>query len=1001
MKIPPLKNTARRCCALALTLALCVPPAFAAREHDLLETPYELPGGLTYTNYVSQYSAGRLESYVLELEEDEDVFPILLQSSGTVYGAATINAAVTRAQAMGYRVLAAVNTDFFSTATGVPEGIVVEDGVYKSEGSGTGLLITDNAVALCEDTAVSLSLTDQATGRVLTPHHFNKYRASSGGVYLLNGDFSGVSTRTTEPGWFVRLKLVDYDPENPDFLLTVNSELTLEVTELIPSARSTSIGPGEYILTASEASGWGEIFDRFALGDRLTLTTACEDEALSDAQWACGTGDVLIRGGRITDAEEWDDSYRTSRAPRTALGMRRDGTLVLYAVDGRQADLSSGLTMASLAEAMDELDCRWAVNLDGGGSTTASVWLPGQSAPAIQNSPSDGKPRPGGTYLLLVTMEEASGRPDALALTENGLTVLTGSALPLPDAVVLDEWLTVLDEELDDLKITSRKGLGDVEDGVYYADKHAGTEKLRLRSRDLGSTGEAVLHVVDELTELTLLNAATGEAVTALTVLPGDEIALTAAGSYHGRPALRGLEGTKLTVDEELAHFDEDTGLLTFHTYGSSEEGLVLKAGGMTVTLPLTVLSPHGDVDEDHWAFEAVEYCYENGIVSGISDTEFGVDGHIRRADFMLMLYGALGRPEAASPCTFTDVAETDYFFDALSWAQHAGLISGVGDGSCAALSSITREQAFTILRRALPLFGNDCPDAPLGALAWFDDWEDLSEYARIPAATLAAQEIIGSEVYNLEPRRELTRGEMAVLLFNTCTREPLTDYEGLFPEIEVPELPVPSEPEAPTPEQPEAPGEEQPSPENPEPEQPTVPETPEPEQPTVPETPEPEQPAAEEPPQPEEPAPEPQQPALDLPAGWLYARVTNAELGLNVRSGPGTDREVLTKLPNDTLIIVLESLEGWKHVLYVEEGAVHEGYISADYAAIPEQTGTVTAEPTLNLRSGPSGEHEGLAKLPTGTAVTVLNSENGWYQVRCNDLTGWVSGAYISLSLS
>ena len=965
MKFSHLNQHLRRLCALALTLALSVPPALAAREHDLLETPYELPGGLTYTNYVSQYSAGRLESYVLELEEDEDVFPILLQSSGTVYGAATINAAVSRAQEMGYRVLAAVNTDFFSTATGVPEGIVIEDGVYKSEPSGgSAVLITDNAVTLCEQTQVSLTLTNDATGSVLTPHHFNKYRASAGGVYLLNEDFSAVSTRTSEPGWFVRLKLVDYDPENPDFRLTVNSTLTLEVTELIPSAASTVIGPGEYILTASEASGWGEIYETFALGDRLTLTTVCEDEALSEAQWAGGTGDILLQKGKVTDSDTWDDSSLTARAPRTALGVKRDGTLVLYAVDGRQKDLSSGLTLGALAEAMDELGCRWAVNLDGGGSTTASVWLPGRAAPAIQNSPSDGKPRSGGTYLLLVTKEESSGRPDSLALTENGLTVLTGSALELPKAVVLDEWLTLLDEEVEDLKITTRKNLGDVKDGVYYADEDPGTEKLRLRDRELGISGEAILHVVDELTELTLLNAATGETISALTVLPGEEIPLTASGSYHGRPALRSLVGTKLKVDKDLAHFDEDTGLLTFHTYGTSGEGLVLKAGGLTVTVPLTVLSPHADVDEDHWAFDAVKYCYENHIVSGISDTEFGVNGNIRRCDFLLMLYGALGRPEPAGPCTFTDVTESDYFYTALSWAQHAGLVSGVGDGTCAAASSITREQAFTILRKAMALFGKDCPDAPLGALADYPDWAELSDYAMAPAATLTAQGIVEGNA--LRPKADLTRGEMAVLVYNVLTRDPVEDYGDRYPADFPPVIePEPAEP---------APSEPVPS----------APETPTEPAPTEPEATEPETPA---------------QPALDLPVGWIYAKISDAELGLNVRSGPGTDREVLTKLPNETLVIVLDSPEGWRQIYYVEEGAVHEGYVSADYVTLSECPGTVTAEPSLNLRAGPGGEFESLAKLPFQSEVTVLNSEKGWYQLRSGDTLGWASAEYIHLT--
>ena len=54
----------------------------------------------------------------------------------------------------------------------------------------------------------------------------------------------------------------------------------------------------------------------------------------------------------------------------------------------------------------------------------------------------------------------------------------------------------------------------------------------------------------------------------------------------------------------------------------------------------------HSDVPPGHWAYDAVEFCYQQGIVSGISDTEFGADHTIRRGDFMLMLYRAVGQPE-------------------------------------------------------------------------------------------------------------------------------------------------------------------------------------------------------------------------------------------------------------------------------------------------------------------------------------------------------------------
>ena len=64
----------------------------------------------------------------------------------------------------------------------------------------------------------------------MKPSHLNKWRSESGGIYLLNQDFSAVSTRTSTPGWYVRMALMEEDEP-----LTVNSTLELEVTELLQS----------------------------------------------------------------------------------------------------------------------------------------------------------------------------------------------------------------------------------------------------------------------------------------------------------------------------------------------------------------------------------------------------------------------------------------------------------------------------------------------------------------------------------------------------------------------------------------------------------------------------------------------------------------------------------------------------------------------------------------------------------------------------------------------
>ena len=56
----------------------------------------------------------------------------------------------------------------------------------------------------------------------------------------------------------------------------------------------------------------------------------------------------MIAGGKMTDSSTWH--YATGQAPRTAVGVKEDGTMVFYAVDGRQSGYSAGLTQKDLAD---------------------------------------------------------------------------------------------------------------------------------------------------------------------------------------------------------------------------------------------------------------------------------------------------------------------------------------------------------------------------------------------------------------------------------------------------------------------------------------------------------------------------------------------------------------------------------------------------------------------------------------------------------------------------
>ncbi len=111
---------------------------------------------------------------------------------------------------------------------------------------------------------------------------------------------------------------------------------------------------------------------------------------LKDVDIAIGGGPILIRDAKVRQFSGYQP-----RHPRTAIGFN-DMYFFLLVVDGRQKDMSIGMTLPELADFMLDLGCTEAMNLDGGGSST--FWLDGK----IMNSPSDGHERHIANGLILV-----------------------------------------------------------------------------------------------------------------------------------------------------------------------------------------------------------------------------------------------------------------------------------------------------------------------------------------------------------------------------------------------------------------------------------------------------------------------------------------------------------------------------------------------------------------------------------------------------------------------
>jgi exopolysaccharide biosynthesis protein len=124
------------------------------------------------------------------------------------------------------------------------------------------------------------------------------------------------------------------------------------------------------------------------LFDRVTIEEAPDGGALyrtrlgsSPNDWAraghavSGAGMLVVDGRDISDwtDEGLSDGFDTTRHPRTLIGLDEDNSIWLVTVDGRQPALSLGMSFAELKALARRLGLRFALNLDGGGSTTMVV----------------------------------------------------------------------------------------------------------------------------------------------------------------------------------------------------------------------------------------------------------------------------------------------------------------------------------------------------------------------------------------------------------------------------------------------------------------------------------------------------------------------------------------------------------------------------------------------------------------------------------------------------
>ena len=117
--------------------------------------------------------------------------------------------------------------------------------------------------------------------------------------------------------------------------------------------------------------------------------------------------------------------------------------------------------------------------------------------------------------------------------------------------------------------------------------------------------------------------------------------------------------------------------------------------------VPEEQTNPFTDVYESDYYYDAVLWAVANGVTNGTSATTFGPNVTVTRAQMVTFLWRAHGSPEATGANPFTDVYESDYYYDAVQWAVANGVTTGTSATTFSPDAPVTRAQAVTFQWRA------------------------------------------------------------------------------------------------------------------------------------------------------------------------------------------------------------------------------------------------------------------------------------------------------------
>ena len=166
-----------------------------------------------------------------------------------------------------------------------------------------------------------------------------------------------------------------------------------------------------------------------------------------------------------------------------------------------------------------------------------------------------------------------------------------------------------------------------------------------------------------------------------------------------------------------------------------------------------------------HWAESYIERLAAQKIINGKSEKSFAPNDKITRAELVALLHRLSGSEETYSENKFDDVRESDWYMQAISWAEKTGIAAGVENGKFSPDEYVSREQTAVFIMRFCEYMKYELETVEEMK---FNDSSEFSEWSEASVSKAQRYGIInGFENGSFSPKETSTRAQIAKMLCN------------------------------------------------------------------------------------------------------------------------------------------------------------------------------------------------------------------------------------------